>query len=255
MEQNAKTWVAIGDSFTYLDAHIDETGYRIQKGYLTRTKEKLSFPTKLINLGINGSKTRDWRDAPLAKGDFYTILLGTNDWWGGLYGIGNEEDFQSEKKEETILGNLGILIRRIRSISPFAKIFIMNPVERGTFVYIQDWTNHALDSTHLRRGVYLKDISKAIFECVRGENIFPINLHDKLPFTPENVMNFYRVEINGEIKDLSFEEFHKDPFKNEIKVFPYPLEAMKYMCDGLHPNDLGYEMIADILAKEILKNL
>ena len=55
--------------------------------------------------------------------------------------------------------------------------------------------------------------------------------------------------------DLSFEEFHADPFSMKMEVYPYPLEAMRYMCDGLHPNDLGYEMIADILAEEIIKNL
>lgn len=253
MKENVRTWVAIGDSFTYIDAHIEETNQRIQKGYLTRTKEKLPFPTKLINLGINGAKTREWVNSPLAKGDFYTILLGTNDWWSGFYGIGSKEDFLLGRKEETILGNLGILVRRIHKINPKAKIFIMNPVERGTFVYIFDWKNHALDSTHQRRGVYLKDVSKVIYECVRGENIIPINLHDEMPFTPENVMNFYRVKRNGKICDLSFKEFHVDPFSMDMEIYPYPLEAMNYMCDGLHPNDIGYEMIADVLAREIIK--
>lgn len=255
MEQLTKTWVAIGDSFTYTDAHVDESGNRIQKGYLTRTKEKLPFKTELINLGINGGKTREWREVELLWGDFYTILLGTNDWWTGLYKIGDKEDFLQEREEETVLGNLGILVRRIQKINPTAKIFIMNPVERGTFVYVFDWTNRALDSTHERNGVYLKDVSKAIYECARGENIIPINLHDRLPFTPENVMKFYRVKKDGKICDLSFEEFHADPFSMKMEVYPYPVEAMRYMCDGLHPNDLGYEMIADILAEEIIKNL
>lgn len=255
MEQLTKIWVAIGDSFTYIDAHIEETGNRIQKGYLTRTREKLPFKTELINIGINGGKTREWREATLPKGDFYTILLGTNDWWAGLYKIGDKEDFLQEREEETVLGNLGILVRRIKKINPTAKIFIMNPVERGTFVYVFDWVNHALDSTHKRNGVYLKDVSKAIYECARGENIIPVNLNDRLPFTPENVMKFYRVKKDGKICDLSFEEFHADPFSMKMEIYPYPLEAMRYMCDGLHPNDLGYEMIADILAEEIIKNL
>jgi hypothetical protein len=29
------TWIAIGDSITYLNDHPDETGYRVTKGYLT----------------------------------------------------------------------------------------------------------------------------------------------------------------------------------------------------------------------------
>ena len=35
------TWVAIGDSITYLNDHADETGNRVTKGYLTRVTEKL----------------------------------------------------------------------------------------------------------------------------------------------------------------------------------------------------------------------
>ena len=33
------TWCAIGDSFTYLNDHLDETCYRLKKGYLTRILE------------------------------------------------------------------------------------------------------------------------------------------------------------------------------------------------------------------------
>ncbi len=30
------TWVAIGDSITYLNEHTNETGNRLTKGYMTR---------------------------------------------------------------------------------------------------------------------------------------------------------------------------------------------------------------------------
>ena len=39
--QSKITWVAIGDSITYLNEHRDETGERITKGYMTRVVEKL----------------------------------------------------------------------------------------------------------------------------------------------------------------------------------------------------------------------
>ena len=35
-------WCAIGDSFTYLNDHLDETDNRVKKGYLTRTCEYFS---------------------------------------------------------------------------------------------------------------------------------------------------------------------------------------------------------------------
>jgi hypothetical protein len=33
------SWVAIGDSITYLNDHLDETGNRVTKGYMTRVKD------------------------------------------------------------------------------------------------------------------------------------------------------------------------------------------------------------------------
>ena len=37
------SWVAIGDSITYLNEHVDETGNRITKGYMTRVVERLPY--------------------------------------------------------------------------------------------------------------------------------------------------------------------------------------------------------------------
>ncbi|MDR1171433.1 MAG: hypothetical protein LBL24_03150, partial [Bacteroidales bacterium] len=43
-------WVAIGDSITYLNDHPDETGNRVERGYMTRVTEKLPH-IKYINKG------------------------------------------------------------------------------------------------------------------------------------------------------------------------------------------------------------
>ncbi|WP_431213524.1 hypothetical protein ACQ86N_00940 [Puia sp. P3] len=37
------SWVAVGDSITYLNEHPDETGHRVTKGYLTRVTEQLPY--------------------------------------------------------------------------------------------------------------------------------------------------------------------------------------------------------------------
>ncbi|EDM36068.1 hypothetical protein PBAL39_23712 [Pedobacter sp. BAL39] len=47
------TWLAIGDSITYLNDHPSETGNRVSKGYLTRVTDQLSGIT-YINKGYNG---------------------------------------------------------------------------------------------------------------------------------------------------------------------------------------------------------
>ena len=37
-----KEWTAIGDSITYLNDHLDETGNRVTSGYLTRVTNQYS---------------------------------------------------------------------------------------------------------------------------------------------------------------------------------------------------------------------
>ena len=67
-------WCAIGDSFTYLNDHLDETDNRVKKGYLTGTCEYFSN-LSVINIGMNGSSTPDWVNAELPEADLYTVLL------------------------------------------------------------------------------------------------------------------------------------------------------------------------------------
>src|ERR1700745_2655646 len=80
------TWVAIGDSITYLNDHINETGNRISKGYLTRVTEQLTN-IQYINQGHNGWTSGGIADQieklGIIKADVYSVFLGTNDWWQG----------------------------------------------------------------------------------------------------------------------------------------------------------------------------
>lgn len=250
-QQNPISWCAIGDSFTYLDSHLNETGHRLHKGYLTRTLEQLPEGVRLINLGINGSATSDWLAPELPAANFYTILLGTNDWFSRHTPLGTEADFQNGVSG-TILGNLRILIECIRSVSPDAPVFVLNPVERGEFVYLFDPENHAHGSDRPENGLWLKDVAMAIFTCVRGRNIIPIDLHTLCGFTPENAVRFKRVIKSGEIRDLPYEEYRDLPeFNPAADPYPYPEEAVLMTYDGLHPSDEGSQIIADILSREI----
>src|SRR5215207_8013295 len=80
------TWVAIGDSITYLNEHQDETGNRITKGYLTLVTERLP-EIKYVNKGYNGWTAlriaEEIESLKLTKADAYSVFLGTNDWWHG----------------------------------------------------------------------------------------------------------------------------------------------------------------------------
>src|SRR5215471_15671692 len=79
------TWVAIGDSITYLNDHVNETGNRLTKGYMTQVTEQLPY-IHYVNQGHNGwtvtriASSFDKLDVP-ANADVYSVFLGTNDWW------------------------------------------------------------------------------------------------------------------------------------------------------------------------------
>ncbi len=50
------TWVAIGDSITYLNEHQNETGNRITKGYMSLVVEKLpNISIKVTMVGLPGA--------------------------------------------------------------------------------------------------------------------------------------------------------------------------------------------------------
>ncbi|MES1224552.1 MAG: SGNH/GDSL hydrolase family protein, partial [Bacteroidota bacterium] len=106
------TWVAIGDSITYLNDHTNETGNRVTKGYMTRVTEKLPG-IQYINQGHNG-----WTSGGIAKqidslgivkADVYSVFLGTNDWWQGRP-IGAITDYKDNTGNTTVYGSFRIII-------------------------------------------------------------------------------------------------------------------------------------------------
>lgn len=242
-------WCAIGDSFTYLNDHPDETNHYVTKGYLSRTLDSLrahGLDAELINIGINGSTTRDWLTAPLVPADFYTILLGTNDWHSGIP-LGTEEDF-SAARPGTILGNLSHLIGRIRALSPEAKLLVMNPIERTDFVYLFDPFNNAPGSYAPEHGQKLSDVAEAIYVTCARHKIPALDLHKLCGVTPENAVHFKRVRTPEGIRDLPWPEYVGLPFDPVSDPYPYPPEAHFLTYDGLHPTDNGNEILAALLS-------
>jgi lysophospholipase L1-like esterase len=95
------TWVAIGDSITYLNDHPNETGHRITKGYMTMVHEKMPH-INFINQGHNGwtaiKIATEIENLGIQKADVYSIFLGTNDWWGGKP-LGEFSDYENNKSK------------------------------------------------------------------------------------------------------------------------------------------------------------
>ncbi|MBP3543590.1 MAG: SGNH/GDSL hydrolase family protein [Lachnospiraceae bacterium] len=243
-------WCAIGDSFTYLNDHLDETAYRVKKGYLTRIQEKLP-QLSLINVGVNGSTTQDWLTIPVPEADVYTILLGTNDWHSHRP-LGTEQDF-TEKKSGTILGNLGVLIHRIHEVNPQAKLLVLNPVERADFICILDTLNQAQGSYAPEAGVMLSWVAEAIYRCANNAGIAAFDLHKECGFTQENVIHFKWLKKDGSYQKLAYPEYVGVSYQPETDEYPYPPEAVALTYDGLHPSDEGNEILAELIAKELEK--
>lgn len=211
-------WCAIGDSFTYLNDHLDETDYRVTKGYLTRVCEKIPG-LQYRNIGINGSATEDWLEVEIPEADFYTILLGTNDWAHEIP-LGSEANFR-EKRSGTILGNLAVILEKVRSVSPQAG------------------------------GQWLKDIAMGIYDICVKNGIDVLDLYHLSGFTQENLMRFKRVKTVNGYEELSYPDY-TDYGENYMEgEQPYPPEAIGMTYDGLHPSDMGNEIIAKCLAEKI----
>ena len=246
MEEQVKTWVAIGDSFTFLDGDPTTALGGFQKGYLGHTLEKLKFPVKLEHFGIDGGVIGNFLGLTIPPADFYSILLGTNDWHCGLYPAGNREDFD-KANHKTYVGNLAILIQHIRHVSPTAWIFVLNPVERAPFVYRMDHKNNAPDSLSPRKYGWLEEFTNAVVESVHGEHIQVVDTHRRSGMMTTNCVHF--MQVNGEkLPFPAYSLHHYDPVKD---TDPYPEEASYYTFDGLHPSDIGAEAISLPLAQAI----
>lgn len=251
------SWVAIGDSITYLNDHKNETQDRLNKGYLTQVTEKLSY-LHYVNKGYNG-----WTSGGIAgsfdklqipKGDVYSVFLGTNDWWQGRP-VGTIDDYKNNTGNNTINGSFRIIMDKIRALNPDAKIVLMTPLQRVDFVYILDKKNTAYGSYREKNGQTLEDVANAIVAIGKQENVPVDDLYHNPDFTLPNLVKFKRVKDpqSGQYVDLPYPKFIGVPFNPATDDYPYPTDAVNLTYDGLHPSDKGCAVIAKSLVKIMKK--
>lgn len=247
------TWVAIGDSITYLNEHQEETGNRITSGYMTRVTERLPH-IRYVNQGHNG-----WTSGGIAAAfdklgiipaAIYSVFLGTNDWWQGRP-LGTLEDYKNNTGNHTVFGSFRIIIQKLRHLNPEAKIILITPMQRGDFVYIADMTNNAWGSYREKNGQELSAFADAINAIGKYEKIPVVDLYNKSGITQKNMVNFKRLKDpeTGQYKNYSFPLYQSIPFHPATDEYPYPPEAINMTYDGLHPSDKGYAVIAKMLVK------
>jgi lysophospholipase L1-like esterase len=251
------SWTAIGDSITYLNDHHDETGNRITNGYMALVAAQ--HPNiKYINQGHNGwtaaGIAKEIENLGLTKTDVYTVFLGTNDWWSGLP-LGSLNDYKNNTGIKTTYGAYRVIINKIRDLNPTAKVILITPMQRSDFVYMGDAHNNAYGCYKPKNGQELSQFADAVKAIGDYEHFTVIDLYFKSGITVDNVVKFKRLRdtVTGTYRDFKYPDYIGVSFYPGIDEYPYPLAAIGFTYDGLHPSDKGYKVIADMITSEFKK--
>ncbi len=242
------TWVAIGDSITYLNDHPNETGNRVTKGYLSRVVEKLP-KLRYVNQGHNGwtagGIAEHINDLGLVAGDVYTVFLGTNDWWAGRP-VGTIQNYINGDDNNTFYGSFRIIVNKIRRLNPQAKIVLITPMQRGDFVYIADANNNAYSSLQKKNGQSLEEFANAVIAIGKHESLRVVDLYHNPALGMKHLVKFKRLKDpqTGQYKNYKYPLTRDIPFNPGKDEYPYPVDAIDLTYDGLHPSDKGNEIIA-----------
>jgi lysophospholipase L1-like esterase len=242
------TWVAIGDSITYLNEHPNETGNRVDKGYMTRVVERLPY-VHYVNQGHNGWTSggiaRSIDTLGLVKADVYSVFLGTNDWWAGRP-LGHLADYQNKTGNTTMYGSFRIIIDKLRSLNPQAPIVLITPMQRADFVYLTNFKNNAFGSYKAKNGQSLEAFANAIDSIGRYEKLPVVDLYHTKGLALKKLVRFKRLKDpqSGQYTNYRYPDFIDIPFKPETDAYPYPVEAINMTYDGLHPSDKGNALIS-----------
>ncbi|TFF33566.1 SGNH/GDSL hydrolase family protein [Mucilaginibacter psychrotolerans] len=246
-------WEAIGDSITYSNSHPEASQHRISIGYMDDVIKALPY-IKYNNHGYPGwtakSMAENMEKIGIEKAEIYSIFLGTNDWWVGLP-IGTLSDYQDNTGNQTAYGCYRIIINKIRSLNPDAKIILMTPLQRTEYVDLNNPKVFIQGQNKAKEGVFLSQYADAIKTIAKAECFELADLYYKSGINLKNAVNFRRLRNpqTHEYKNYTYPHYIGIPYDPATDEYPYPVEAMNMTYDGLHPSDKGHAAIAKMLVK------
>ncbi len=224
------------------------------------TKVTAQYPNiKCINQGHNGWTTvgiaKEIDSLGLTKTDVYSVFLGTNDWWSGLP-LGSMNDYKTNTGLKTTYGAYRIIINKIRNLNPAAKVILITPMQRGDFVYLFDAQNNAHGSYKSKNGRDLSQFADAVKKIGNYEHIKVVDLYYNSGITVKNVVQFKRLKdsATGVYRNIQYPDYIGMPFIPGKDEYPYPIDAIGYTYDGLHPSDKGYQVIANMIINAFKKS-
>jgi len=184
----------------------------------------------------------------------YSVFLGTNDWWHSNR-IGHFADYQNNSGSNTLYGSFRIILNKLRSLNPDAKIILITPMQRSDFVQISNPKNNAYGSYREKDGQTLEQFITAIDSIGNYEHLRIVDLYHKKGMAVKDLVKYKCLKDTqtGAYKNYPYPDYIDVPFNPEKDEYPYPADAIAVTYDGLHPSDKGYEIIAQLLIKVMKK--
>lgn len=209
------TWCSIGTSITWYNDNVSLAGGAFTRGYQDRVMDRIHFK-RLYNLGINAS-TISAASGSLVRADYYTVEHGVNDWGHCVKPGSFEDDYIGQQDKTTFAYEYRRLIDRIFKVNKNAKVVLCTPRKAYGFGdYLPADCNDPMVAPDGTK-IYLREYADLIRRIAEYEG-FP-------------VADWY-AECGGQ-HDL----------------------AAQSIDVALHPNDIGYQRMANVLIQALQKAL
>ncbi len=138
-----------------------------------------------------------------------------------------------------------------------AKIILITPMQRGDFVYVNNFKNNAWGSYKEKNGQQLEQFADAVVNIGNKEGFPVIDLYHNSKLKIKALVKFKRLKnpATGAYEDYKYPAYTDVSFNPQTDEYPYPPAAIGMTFDGLHPSDKGNALIADKLMKAFKKIL